>query len=123
MKKRIVTLLVLVLCLATASLAAEDTWTYKADIPTARGFTSGCVVDGRIYVIGGFPTHYSLTTAVEMYDPTTDTWTRMANMPSGRCAHATCTFDGKIYVFGGVSPDGYSSAKKNVYVYDPQTDS
>ncbi len=122
MKKTISLVLVLVLGLATVSPATEDTWTYKADMPTARGFTSGCVVDGNIYVIGGFPTHYSVTTAVEMYDPTADTWTRMANMPSGRCGHATCTLDGKIYVFGGVSPDGYSSAKKNVYVYDPQTD-
>lgn len=107
---------------AGISLAAVDTWTYKADMPTARGFVSGCVIDGKIYVIGGFPTHYSVTSAVEMYDPTNDTWTKMANMPSARCAHATCALDGKIYVFGGTSPDPYSTAKKNVYVYDPQTD-
>jgi len=103
-------------------MAAEDTWTYKADIPTVRDFVSGCVLDGKIYVIGGFPSHYSVTPVNEMYDPTNDTWTRMADMPSARCGHATCTFDDKIYVFGGVSPDGYSSAKNNVYVYDPQTD-
>jgi hypothetical protein len=106
---------------AMVCLAAENTWTIKSDMPTARGFVSGCVVDGKIYVIGGFPTHYSVTDAVEMYDPVADTWTRMANMPSGRCGHATCTLDGKIYVFGGTSPDGYSAAKKNVYEYDPQT--
>jgi len=123
MKKAILITMVLAFGVAGVSYAVEDTWTYKADMPTARGFTSGCVVDGKIYVIGGFPTHYSVTTAVEMYDPATDTWTRMANMPSGRCGHATCTLDGKIYVFGGTSPDGYSSAKKNVYLYDPQTDS
>jgi predicted secreted protein len=123
MKKTILLTLTLALGIAGVSYAVEETWTYKADMPTARGFTSGCVVDGKIYVIGGFPTHYSVTTAVEMYDPATDTWTRMADMPSGRCGHATCTLDGKIYVFGGTSPDGYSSAKKNVYLYDPQTDS
>ncbi|MHC4206701.1 MAG: Kelch repeat-containing protein [Planctomycetota bacterium] len=123
MKKTISFVLVLVLGLATVSPATEDTWTYKTDMPTGRGFTSGTVVDGKIYVIGGFPSHYSVTPANEMYDPTTDTWTRMADMPSGRCGHATCAYDGKIYVFGGVSPDGYSSARKNVYVYDPQTDS
>jgi len=106
---------------AGVSVAAEDTWTYKADMPTARGFVSGTVVDGKIYVTGGFPTHSSVTSAVEMYDPAADTWTTMAPMPAGRCAHATCTFDGKIYVFGGTSPDPYSTAKKNVYVYDPQT--
>ncbi len=107
---------------AGISLAAEDTWTYKANMPTARTFVSGSVVDEKIYVIGGAPSPSSLTSAVEMYDPTVDKWTRMANMPSARCGHATCTFDGKIYVFGGTSPDMWSTAKKNVYVYDPQTD-
>ncbi|HUT46643.1 MAG TPA: kelch repeat-containing protein [Sedimentisphaerales bacterium] len=118
MKKVIVLLLVL----ATVSLAAEDTWTYKADMPTARGFVSGTVVDGKIYVIGGFPTHSSVTQANEMYAPATDTWTPMAGMPVGRTGHATCACDDKIYVFGGVHPDPYASAKNNVYVYDPQTD-
>jgi predicted secreted protein/N-acetylneuraminic acid mutarotase len=103
------------------SLAAEDTWTYKADMPTARVFTGGCVLDGKIYVIGGAPSQ-SATSAVDMYDPIADTWTRMANMPSARCYHATCTFDGDVYVFGG-TPGVWSSANKNVYVYDPQIDS
>ncbi|MFC1636997.1 kelch repeat-containing protein [Planctomycetota bacterium] len=104
------------------SLAAEGTWTYKSDVPTARTWVGGCVLDGRIYVIGGATSTSSVTSAVEVYDPTADTWTRMADMPSARCAHATCLLDGKIYVFGGISPGVFSTAKKNVYVYDPQTD-
>jgi N-acetylneuraminic acid mutarotase len=117
--------LVLILAsgLAAVCPAAEDTWTRKADIPTTRTWAGGCVLDGKIYIIGGARSHSSVTSIVEMYDPTADTWTRMANMPSARCAHATCTFDGKIYVFGGISPDVWSTAKKNVYAYDPQTDS
>ncbi len=102
----------------------DDTcvWTYKAPMPTGRGFTSGAVADGKIYMVGGFPTHNSVTQANEMYDPALDIWTTMAGMPEGRCANATCTYDGKIYVFGGISPDPYATAKNNVYVYDPQTD-
>jgi len=123
MKKAILTsLLVLALGLVSVCLAAEDTWTYKADMPTIRAFFGGGVVDGKIYVIGGAPSNFSVISAVEMYDLILDTWTKKANMPSGRTGHATCTFDGKIYVFGGVSPDPFSTAKKNVYVYDPQTD-
>jgi hypothetical protein len=114
--------ILLILHIHSTSLAQGDTWTYKTPMPTGRGFTSGTVVDGKIYVIGGFPTHYSVTAANEMYDPTTDTWTKMANMPQGRCAHATCTYDGKVYVFGGIYPDPYAYAKNNVYEYDPQTD-
>ncbi|MGB2863729.1 MAG: kelch repeat-containing protein [Sedimentisphaerales bacterium] len=101
MKKVIVLLLVLVLGLASVSLAAEDTWIYKANIPTARTCVGGCVLDGKIYIIGGAPNGSSVTSAVEVYDPIVDTWTKLANMPSARCFHATCTFGGKIYVFGG----------------------
>jgi len=102
--------------------ADNGIWTFKAPMPTGRGFTTGAIVDGKIYMIGGFPTHTSVTMANEMYDPALDSWTPMAGMPEGRCANATCTYDGKIYVFGGISPDPYATAKDNVYVYDPQTD-
>ena len=88
-------------------------------MPTARGFTSGAVVDGKFYVIGGFPTHTSVTQANEMYDPATDEWAKMADMPEGRCANATCTYNGKIYVFGGVSSNPYGKATNGVFVYDP----
>jgi N-acetylneuraminic acid mutarotase len=108
--------------ISRTSMATEGTWTRKADMPTTRTFVSGCILDGKIYIIGGAPSLYSITSAVEMYDPTANTWTKIANMPSARCAHATCTFDGKIYVFGGCSPDMWSTAKKNVYVYDPKVD-
>jgi N-acetylneuraminic acid mutarotase len=103
-------------------LAQDGPWTFKTPIPTGRGFTTGTVIDGKIYVTGGFPTHHSVTTANEMYDPEADTWTEMDSMPAGRCAHATCTFDGKMYVFGGLSVSPYGYANNNVWEYDPQAD-
>jgi N-acetylneuraminic acid mutarotase len=103
-------------------LAQDGPWTFKNPIPTGRGFTSGTVIDGKIYVTGGFPSHYSVTAANEMYDPETDTWTEMDTMPAARCGHATCTFNGKMYVFGGLSVSPYGYANNNVYEYDPQTD-
>jgi hypothetical protein len=42
-----------ILGLASASLAAEDTWTTKADMPTARGYLATAVVNGKAYAIGG----------------------------------------------------------------------
>ena len=120
MKKKILFALVFAFGVAGVSLAVEDNWVYRTDMPTARVFVSGCVMEGKIYVIGGAAIGSSVTSAVEMYDPIADTWTRLANMPSGRCGHATCTFDGKIYVFGGLSPNMWATSKKNVYVYDPK---
>jgi hypothetical protein len=82
------------------SLAAEDTWTSKADMPTARGFVSGCVADGKIYVVGGTDnTQLSAVALVEVYDPVSDTWTTRASMPEARTCPATCTYNGKVNVF------------------------
>ncbi|MBL7144352.1 MAG: hypothetical protein ISS76_08970, partial [Phycisphaerae bacterium] len=98
-----------------------DTWTTKADMPTARGWTSpsSAVVDGKIFVIGGWDGSKTIST-VEEYDPTTDTWTRKVDMPTQRTDIATCTVDGKVYAIGGYPPVGYA-ALKTVEMYDPET--
>lgn len=108
---------------ASLGLAAEDTWTKKTDMPTARYDFSTSVVNGKIYAIGGgtsFNTKSGLKT-VEEYDPVTDTWTRKKDMPIGRQALSTCVVNGKIYAIGGiVSPPG--SGLRTVEEYDPGTD-
>jgi hypothetical protein len=116
------TILAILFILGLTSLSVGQGWTFKKPMPTARGFLSGAVLDGKIYVIGGAVTaQLTATPVVEMYDPATDEWLTMAPMPEGRCAHATCSYNGKIYVFGGASPDLYSAPKNNVFEYDPQT--
>ena len=49
-----------------------DTWTKKADMPTARWLISGagCVIDGKIYIIGGVSENWEqFFSAVEVFDP------------------------------------------------------
>ena len=103
-------------------LAQNKGWSIKAPLETGRGFVSGAILDGKIYLTGGFTQDHSATPSVEVYDPATDSWTRRCDMPEARCAHATCTWREKIYVFGGVSPDAFSDSKDNVYEYDPKRD-
>ncbi|UCG59601.1 MAG: hypothetical protein JSU70_08800 [Phycisphaerales bacterium] len=109
---------------ASVSLAAEDTWTRKANMPTARYDFGTSVVNGKIYAIGGGTSFYTKSglKTVEEYDPVTDTWMRKKDMPTGRQALSTCVVDGKIYAIGGiVSPPG--SGLRAVEEYDPATDS
>jgi N-acetylneuraminic acid mutarotase len=98
-----------------------DTWTKKADMPTARGGLSASVVDGRIYAIGGsssygYPVYLS---TVEMFDPTTNTWTRKADMPITADGLSTSVVNGIIYAIGGYGSRGWS---RPVQAYDPATD-
>jgi len=101
--------------------AVEGTWARRSDLPTARLGLSTCVVNGKIYVIGG---GYSIegphSRIVEEYDPATDTWARKADMPTGRLGHAASAFNGKIYVVGGDLHGEVSGA--TVEEYDPVTD-
>ncbi len=59
--------------LAAMSLAAEDAWTKKADMPTPRWGLSASVVDGKIYTIGGTPDDsFACLSTVEVYNPAAD---------------------------------------------------
>ena len=113
------------LAVASIGIAQEDTWTRKADMPTARLGASASVVGGEIYVIGGGVGFVALSPApVEKYDPTTDTWIAKKNMPTPRIGLATSVVNKKIYAIGGASSwQTGGQALSAVEVYDPITDS
>ncbi|MBK9097680.1 MAG: T9SS type A sorting domain-containing protein [bacterium] len=99
-----------------------ETWTQKADLPTARLLLSACVIDGKIYAIGGTTENWEnvFYKVVEVYDPAANIWTQKADMPTGRWGSVACVLDGQIYVIGGRA--GANSSTKNE-VYDPVADS
>ena len=80
-----------------------DTWTQKADMPTPKK-TKTCVVDGKIYAIGGWSTTNEQTQleTVDVYDPATDTWTKAESMNHPRCSAAISVVNGEIYAMGGI---------------------
>ena len=101
---------------------ATDTWTTKADMPTARFGLSTSVVNGKIYVFGGAPSKPSGGTlsTVEEYDPATDTWTTKADMPTARLCLSTSVVNGKMYAIGGWPRGSHNTS--TVEEYDPATD-
>lgn len=112
-------LLVVLLGLATMSLAQEGAWTQKADMPTARYGPGSAVVEGRIYVIGGARVSQGRTAVVEAYDPATDTWTTRTSMPTARQGVVAAAVDGIIYAMGGWATNTVFS---RVQAYEPATD-
>ena len=108
----------------SSTMAQNNPWTQKADMPTARLGLATSEVDGKIYAIGGyraadvFAPEYQ---KVEEYNPETDSWTTKAPMPTGRHWLAASAVNGKIYAIGGwVNRDdpGLSAVEE----YDPVTD-
>src|SRR5262245_8812648 len=64
---------------------------------SARSETAAAVIDGLIYVPGG----YGNERALEVYNPTQDSWRSLAQMPEGRNHLMTTAHKGRVYVFGG----------------------
>ena len=136
MKVRL-TLSILILCalfvINVAKLVAEEAWTRKADMPTPRSSFAICMVNGKIYVIGGKINRIGdmAISTVEMYDPKTDAWEQKTDMPTVRSNVSVSVVDGKIYAIGGakrrkrkIGP-GFSYNIKyfpTVEMYNPVTD-
>ena len=103
-----------------------DTWTQKADMPTPRK-TMTCVVDGKIYAVGGWlnTNEQPQLETVVVYDPATDTWTKAQSMNHARCSAAIDVVNGKIYAIGGLGRSQIESQLDvylaSVEVFNPKT--
>jgi hypothetical protein len=54
---RLATLMLIgVLGFSSISFAEKGKWTKKADMPTVRNSHAACVVNGKVYVVGGWLT-------------------------------------------------------------------
>jgi len=132
MNKKLIPFLIVILAvsmfLSTSQFpvvgAAENSWTTKAPMPTARGGLGVAVVNGMIYAIGGSNNNTQLAVNEE-YNPVTDTWTTKSPMPTARSGFAIAVYQNKIYCIGGTTGDsnnfvsGFTSVNE---VYDPATD-
>jgi hypothetical protein len=85
---------------------ATNTWENRTGVPTTRIKATANVVNGKIYVMGGYPN----TTLNEVYDPATDTWTEMpmSTDPFG----PSVVYNNRVYVMWG-----------ETRIYNPYTDS
>ncbi len=98
---------------------ATDTWTSKAPMPAAMSGAASGVVNGILYVAGGWGSSGPSATLLA-YNPSTDTWTTKAPMPSVRYGAAAGVINGILYVAGGTTGSGTIA---NAYAYNPLTDS
>ena len=103
---------------------ATDTWETKTSMPTARWALQANVVNGKIYLIGGYIPDDSafggsITALNEVYDPKTDFWTTGTPIPVGTSDYPSAVVDNKIYITGGLSSSPQSDLNQ---IYDPETD-
>jgi N-acetylneuraminic acid mutarotase len=101
---------------------ATDTWRTLAKMPKGTGHAGIAVLDGKIYVAGGFTIgrHMGALDSFAAYDPKTDRWEALPPLPSPRGSPNLVAVGGKLHMFGG-RVDDTKGPINNHDVYDPQT--
>lgn len=97
---------------------ATDAWTSLPSCPNVHRDGAGAVVNGKLYVAGGFDAN-GLSAKHDVFDPATNQWKTVAPVPDARARGAGAALRGKVYLIGGVG----SSGLRRVYSYDPATNS
>ena len=80
---------------------ATNTWAWAADMPIPAYMMNGAgVINGKIYVSGGFPPVGPRLPGSRLYayDPAAGTWTRKSDMPASGFGGVTRVINGKLYV-------------------------
>jgi N-acetylneuraminic acid mutarotase len=100
-----------------------DAWVALAPMPNPVYQGTIGVIDGKLYVVGGWnwPASTIPIRNLQIYNPATNTWSTGADMPILSGCSVAGVINRKLYVL--TACDGYSGFRKYLHVYDPDSNS
>lgn len=99
---------------------ADETWTERAPLPTARGGLAVTTLRGKLFAVSGYDGQEN-PAAVEVYDPALDQWSAVAPLPTPRDHLAAVTVDEILYAIGGRVRLNYRENLSTVEAYDAES--
>ncbi len=98
-------------------------WGRRGNLVEANSEMGVAELDGKVYVIGGYPASRITVATVQFYDPVTDEWELTTPLPVPLNHLMPAAANGKLYVIGGQSDAGGGPGNfvNTVYEYDPAT--
>jgi N-acetylneuraminic acid mutarotase len=104
-----------------ADAVGPGKWFKLAPMMQKQNEAATAVVDGHIYVIGGFSANSEdPITRVQVYDPSKDTWSEGVALPEAMHHAGAAVVDGRIYLVGGFH-NAFSKRDPidHVWMFDP----
>jgi hypothetical protein len=96
-------------------------WGTRADLIEANSEVAFAELDGRLYLLGGYPASRQTARTVQVYDIAGDRWELGPPLPQPNNHGMAATVDGKIYLIGGQTTADDPSYVNTVYELDPAT--
>jgi N-acetylneuraminic acid mutarotase len=99
--------------------AAAGTWERRADLLEPNSEFAVAELDGRLYVLGGYPASRTTVTTVQVYDIAADSWSIGPALPAPNNHGMAAAVNGRLYMIGGQSSaSGDGSYVDSVYELD-----
>ena len=76
-------------------------WSRRTDLLEANSEMSVVSLDGKIYVLGGYPASRVTVPTVQVYDTSTNTWALTTPLPVAVNHAMPAAWNGKLYLIGG----------------------
>jgi N-acetylneuraminic acid mutarotase len=92
----------------------------RTDLPLANSEMAVAELEGKIYVLGGYPSSRVPQASVQIYDPKTNQWSMAAPLPVAMHHPVVTGTHGKVYSFGGQLTSGDTP---RTLAYDPALNS
>ncbi len=107
---------------AAPAVPAVGAWGMRAALLEANSELSVAELNGKVYVLGGYPSARVSVPTVQVYDPKEDHWSRTTPLPVALNHTMSASVRGKLYLIGGqTSAAGDGPFVNTVYEYDPGT--
>jgi N-acetylneuraminic acid mutarotase len=102
-----------------AGQPAPGSWGQRAAMPEANSEFTLAQADGKLYVLGGYPSTRITVKTVQIYDIKSDTWRIGPPLPELNNHGMAATVDGVVYLIGGQT-DNQRAYVDSVYAFDPK---
>ena len=107
--------------LSAAAAGAQD-WEKLPDMPVEKWEPGTVVLDGKLYLFGGYTDGVRSSKQSHVFDPADGSWTRIQDLPSA-ITHMNMVLDGRTVWFAGGFKDGYRGHTiAEVWRYDVDLD-
>jgi N-acetylneuraminic acid mutarotase len=104
-------------------LRLAGAWGMRAPLLAPLSELALAHADGKLYMMGGYPSSRVTARTVQVYDIASDTWSLGPELPLPNNHGMAASVDGKIYLIGGQTqaddPPGTNSYVDTVYELDP----
>ena len=106
---------------AQAYYRAISRWNTRSNLLEANSEMAVAELDGRIYVMGGYPASRVTVRTVQVYDTTANRWSFTTPLPIALNHQMPAVANGRIYVIGGQTDAGNTSFTNTVFEFNPAT--